>query len=104
MGFAARYVELFHVLTLEFAMISISSESPYTIAGQCLLLLYCAFVYFVDKYTFLRVYRQTYYTSPKLDAVARYLVVIPLVALFAFPLQRLQGACDIDRFCLTLPY
>jgi len=85
--FATRYVDCVHVLTIGCAMLSISSTSLYTIGGQCLLLLYFTYVYFVDKYKFLRVYRHTHYTSPKLDSTFHYLMVIPVIALAVYPLR-----------------
>lgn len=51
------------------------------------MLLYSIYGYFVDKYTFLRVHRNTYYTSPKLDGIVHYLFVLPLAILFVLPLQ-----------------
>jgi len=86
---ATRYVDLLHSLTLVCAMIAIDNASLYTICAQCLMLFYSIYIYFFDKYAFLRINRQTYYTSPKLDSTVHYLCVFPLSALFICPLKSL---------------
>jgi len=86
---ATRYVDLLHALTLVCAMIAIDSTSMYTIVAQGVLLLYCTYVFFFDKYALLRLNRHTYYTSPKLDSTVQYLCVFPLSVLFVCPLRRL---------------
>uniref|UniRef100_A0A7S4V312 CSC1/OSCA1-like cytosolic domain-containing protein n=1 Tax=Alexandrium monilatum TaxID=311494 RepID=A0A7S4V312_9DINO len=85
---AERYVDSLRALTLVWSMVSLDCTSMYTAGAQFLLLAYCVYVYFVDKYTFLRVHRQTYYTSPKLDTTVHYLFAIPLAILAILPLQR----------------
>merc|ERR1719473_507242 len=54
---ATRYVDMLHTLVLVCAMIACDSRSLYTIAGQCLMLVYVIYVFFMDKYNFLRVNR-----------------------------------------------
>jgi len=85
---ATRYVDLLHMLTLDCAMIALDSASLFTVGAQCLALLYSIFVYFMDKYTFLRLHRNTYYTSPKLAGTMQYFFVIPLAVLSVLPLQH----------------
>lgn len=75
---ATRYADLLNLLTLDCCMVAVDNTALYTIAAQCLMLLYCIYVYFIDKYWFLRVNRNTYYTSPKLDGVIHYLFVFPM--------------------------
>jgi len=86
---AARYVDLIHAETLVLAMLVCDCTSIYTIGAECLMFLYSFYVYFIDKYFFLRVNRQTYYTSPKLDATAHYLMVIPLSVIGYLPLEMI---------------
>jgi len=85
---ATRYVDLLHALTLACIMIAVDSASVYTICAQGLLLFYCMYIYFFDKYAFLRINKQTYYTSSMLDSTVHYLCVFPLSALLLCPLQR----------------
>jgi hypothetical protein len=85
---ATRYADLLHSMTVVCAMIACDSSSLYTIGAQCLLVLYCVFVYFVDKYTFLRIHRHTYYTSPRLDGTVHYLLIFPLSILSIRPVVR----------------
>eukprot|EP00933_Yihiella_yeosuensis_P054396 TRINITY_DN52828_c0_g1_i1.p1 TRINITY_DN52828_c0_g1~~TRINITY_DN52828_c0_g1_i1.p1 ORF type:complete len:257 (-),score=11.97 TRINITY_DN52828_c0_g1_i1:59-805(-) len=87
---AARYIDLLHAITLVCAMIACDSTNLYTIGAQCLMFLYSVYVYFIDKYMFLRVCRQTYYTSPKVDSTVHYLFVVPLSILALFPLQLIH--------------
>jgi len=84
---ATRYVDLLHSFTLVCVMIAVKGQSLYTIGAQCLMLLYSIYVYFLDKYMFLRVNKHTYYTSPKLDSTVHYLFAVPVSILFLFPLQ-----------------
>lgn len=86
---ATRYVDLMHCLTLVFGMIAIDATSPYTVCAQTLLLFYSMYVYFFDKYAFLRINRQTHYASPKLNSVVHFFFVFPLSVLFISPLQHL---------------
>merc|ERR1712187_18303 len=85
---ATRYADLLHTVTLAGAMMAIDSMSLYTIGAQCLVLVYAVFVYFVDKYTFLRIHRHTYYTSPRLDGTVHYLFVFPLSILSIVAIVR----------------
>lgn len=86
---AVRYSDLLHLLSLLCLMIACDGPSPslFTIAAACLLLVYTVYVYFVDKYRLLRVYRQTYYMSPKLDSTVQYIMLVPLSILVILPLQ-----------------
>mmetsp|Transcript_134691 Transcript_134691/g.234036 ORF Transcript_134691/g.234036 Transcript_134691/m.234036 type:complete len:824 (-) Transcript_134691:88-2559(-) len=85
---AYRYVDMLNILSIVFVMISCESNSLYTIAAQVLVLVYAVYVYFIDKYKFLRANRQTYYLSPTLDSTIHYLFIIPLAILSLFPLQQ----------------
>ncbi|CAE8738062.1 unnamed protein product [Polarella glacialis] len=87
---AARYVDLLHAITLVLVMIVCDSTSIYTIGAQCLMFLYSVYVYFIDKYMFLRLHRQTYYTSSKMDATVHYLLVIPMSIIACLPLQYIH--------------
>jgi len=84
---ALRYVDLLHLLCLLSAMTAIDSVSVYTIGSHGLALLYGVYVYFKDKYAFLRVYRMTWYRSSGLDAVGHYVFAVPLAVLALYPLQ-----------------
>lgn len=85
--FATRYVDLLHAFTITVLMVVCDCTSLYTIGAASLLLLYSIYVYFVDKYLLLRLHRQTYYASARLDAAAHYLLAVPISALAALPLQ-----------------
>jgi len=87
---AIRYVDLLHALCLLCAMIACDSRSLYTIAGQCLMLMYSVYVYFMDKYNFLRVNRPTFYMSPRMDGTVHYLLVFHIALLSLVPLQQLH--------------
>lgn len=87
--FATRYVDMLNAFTLVSAMIVCDRVSLYTIGAQCLLFAYGIQVFFMDKYTFLRVTRHTYYASPKLDGSVHYLLAIPMSILFLLPLEYL---------------
>jgi hypothetical protein len=89
---AKRCVDMLHALFLICVMIARDSTSLYTIAGQCLMLVYSVYVYFVDKYWFLRVNSPTYYMSPKMDGAVHYLFVFHVALLSLVPLQRLVYA------------
>eukprot|EP00930_Biecheleria_cincta_P098968 TRINITY_DN90620_c0_g1_i1.p1 TRINITY_DN90620_c0_g1~~TRINITY_DN90620_c0_g1_i1.p1 ORF type:complete len:841 (-),score=112.30 TRINITY_DN90620_c0_g1_i1:60-2582(-) len=99
---AARYVDLLHALGLMLTMIAIDSTSVYTISADCLMLLYSLYVYFVDKYFFLRMNRQTYYTSPKLDFTVHYLLVIQMMIVALLPLQLIFFDIFQERRWLNL--
>jgi hypothetical protein len=99
---ATRYADLLHVETIVCAMIACDSSSLYTISAQCLMLLYCVFVYFTDKYTFLRIHRHTYYTSPRLDGTVHYLFVFPLSILSIVPVVRTLEYAPVRVFGSTL--
>merc|ERR1719217_280802 len=83
---ATRYVDNLLLLSLVFMMVALRSDSLYTIGAVCLLLVYMVYLYFMDKYMFLRHTRQTYYTSPKLDQANHYLLCFPIAILFLWPL------------------
>jgi len=85
-----RYTDMLHVLFLLCAMIACDSRSLYTIAGQSLTLVYTVYVYFMDKYNFLRVNRPTFYMSPRLDGAVHYLLVFHVALLSLVPLQQLN--------------
>jgi hypothetical protein len=104
--FAYRYVSMLHALFLICVMIASDSKSLYTIAGQCLMLVYSVYVYFVDKYCFLRVCRPTYYMSPKMDGTVHYLFVFHIAVLSFVPLQQFQYALPptLPQWVLTLSY
>lgn len=87
---ANRYIDMLHALFLICVMIACDSKSLYAIAGQCLMLVYSVYVYFVDKYCFLRVSRPTYYMSPKMDGTVHYLLVFHIAVLSLVPLQQLH--------------
>lgn len=89
--FATRCADMMNFLSLLCVMIACDSSSLYTIGASCLMLLYGIYVYFVDKYMFLRLNRQTYYKSPKLDNTVHCLFVFPLTILFLFPLQEVYA-------------
>jgi len=87
---ATRYVDLMHCWTLVCAMVAVDATSVYTVCAQVLMLFYSVYVYFFDKYALLRINRQTYYTSPKLNSAVHYMCVVPLSFLFFCPLQHLH--------------
>merc|ERR1712224_628017 len=80
-------------------LIVCDSTSLFTLGAASLLLLYTIYMYFVDKYMFLRIYRQAYYASPNLDFTVHYLFTVPLSLLFLFPLQRIYAQ---DRLWLNV--
>jgi hypothetical protein len=87
---ATRYVDMLHVLCLLCAMIACDCRSLYTIAGQCLMLVYVIYVFFMDKYSFLRVNRPTYYMASRMDGAAHYLLIFHIALLSLLPLQQLN--------------
>ncbi|CAE7209873.1 MAP2B [Symbiodinium sp. KB8] len=84
---AQRYVDILLMMTLVFVMITIDYKSMYTIGSEILMLLYSFYVYFIDKFFFLRINRQTYYVSSNLDRTVHYLFTVPMLLLAWFPLQ-----------------
>lgn len=92
--FAERYADSLRSLSLAVAMLALDDRSYYAVGAVALQLLYCVYVFFFDKYTFLRVFRHTYYTSPRLDAAAQYMFAIPLATLALCPLQRIPLSID----------
>jgi len=85
---AARYVDMLLLLALLCVMVAVYATSLYTIAAHCLMLAYSIYVFFVDKYRFLRVNRHTYYMSSKLDSTVHYLFVVMIGILSVFPLRQ----------------
>eukprot|EP00439_Symbiodinium_sp_Y106_P075445 s486_g14.t5 len=84
---AQRYVDVLLMMTLVFVMITIDYKSMYTIGSEILMLFYSFYVYFIDKFFFLRINRQTYYVSSNLDRTVHYLFAVPMLLLAWFPLQ-----------------
>lgn len=85
---ATKYADMLHLVTLLCLMVALKPDSLYTVGAQYLMLVYSIYLYFMDKYLFLRFNRQTYYKSPKLDVVVHYLFALPISILFAFPLSH----------------
>lgn len=85
---ATRYADVLQLLCLLCLLIALDSASLYTLGAACVMLVYSIYVYFIDKYMFLRINRQTTYVSPNLDNLAQTLLVFPFSALFLLPLQR----------------
>lgn len=88
---AQRYVDGLLTVTLVIMMIVIDHQSIYTMGGEILMFVYSLYMYFIDKYFFLRVNRQTYYTSSLLDLTVHYLFAIPLCVLVLLPVHQLDG-------------
>ncbi|CAE7564841.1 MAP2B [Symbiodinium natans] len=84
---AQRYVDVLLVMTLMFVMIAIDYKSIYTIGSEIIMLFYSFYIFFIDKFFFLRINRQTYYVSSKLDLAVHYLFTVPMFLLAWFPLQ-----------------
>jgi hypothetical protein len=101
---ATRYVDLLHGFFILCAMIACDSRSLYTIAGQCLMLVYSIYVYFMDKYNFLRVSRPTFYMSPRMDGAVHYLLVFHIALLSLVPLQQLNYTLPKSYAMLNWPW
>ncbi|CAJ1340072.1 unnamed protein product, partial [Effrenium voratum] len=88
---AQRYVDTLLTTTLVFIMIFVDGQSMYTLSAEILLFFYSLYIYFIDKYFFLRICRQTYYTSETLDVTVHYLYFIPMCVLLLIPVQQLDS-------------
>jgi len=86
---ATKYADVLHLVTLLCLMVALKSDSLYTVGAQYLMLVYTIYLYFMDKYFFLRFNRQTYYKSPKLDSTVHYLFALPVSIIFASPLSHI---------------
>jgi len=101
---ATRYVDVLHSLVLLCAMIACDSTSLYTVAGMCLMLVYSVYMYFMDKYNFLRVNRPTFYMSPRMDGAVHYLLVFHVALLSLVPLQQLHYTLPKQYAVLKWPW
>jgi len=100
---ATRYLDMLHGLCILCAMIACDSRSLYTIAGQCLMLVYTVYVYFMDKYNFLRVNRPTFYMSPRMDGTVHYLFIFHIALLSLIPLQQFHYTLPSQYSVLKWP-
>ncbi|CAK9084901.1 unnamed protein product [Durusdinium trenchii] len=88
---AQRYVDTLLTVTMVFVMLVVDHQSIFTIGGEILMFLYGIYMYLIDKYFFLRVNRQTYYTSSLLDLTVHYLWAIPMCLLVLLPVRQLDS-------------
>lgn len=102
--FANRYVDMLHVFCILCTMIACDCKSLYTIAGQCLMLMYSIYAYFMDKYNFLRVNRPTFYMSPRMDGAVHYLLVFHIAMLSLVPLQQFHYTLPEKYAMLKWPW
>lgn len=96
--FAARYTDILHSLSITCIMIALDPTSMYVLVAHCLMLLYAIYVFWVDKYMFLRMSSGTFACCHFLDVLARVILVVPLSALLVWVLKELGVALGSRMF------
>ena len=101
---AQRYLDTLLTVSLVMVMIVIDHQSIYTLSAEILMFVYGIYMYFIDKYFFLRVNRQTYYTSSLLDLTVHYIFAIPLCILVLLPVRKLDRYLSEDwiKYCVVV--